>query len=152
MTILRIVLAVVSISLVVAAASALVLRCKEFVTAIRAERWTPTQGRILESKLLRRARGWLWWPAVSYEYFTGERRHLGHRISAASELPVYASAQERLQRYRPGHEVTVYYDPKHDDRSVLERSGALAVDAYMIGLIAVILMALWMLRLALTGT
>jgi hypothetical protein len=145
---LKIVFGALCIAIAAAAGIALATRVRQFVTAIRAERWLSTRGRIVESSLARLAGGWLWRPEVSYEYYVGSRRHLGHRISAASELPVIINAEQRVQRYRPGRDVTVYYDPADEDRAVLERTGALILDVYMIGLIAVIAAAvyvLWML-------
>jgi len=118
------------------------VRVRHFLTALRAEYWLQTRGRIVDSKMMTRAHGWLYEPKVTYEYEVGGVRHVGSGISAASELPVFPNAQERIQRYAKGRSVAVFYDPKHPDRAVLERTGAMTINAYMIVLIALLLAAM----------
>jgi hypothetical protein len=151
MSILQLLIATVCAAIGLYALVALVVRLRHFVTAMRTETWTETPGRILESHLSRRVGGLLCRPEVSYEYAAGGTRYVEHRISAASELPISANAWERLQMYSPGRRVSVFYDPKHPSRAVLERTGAMTIDAYMIGLVFVILMAMYGLAAIIAG-
>ena len=132
--------ALVTVSVIVGAFAAVSLlgRVRNFITALRAEHWPEARGRIVRSRMLKKAYGFLYKPEVIYQYDVGGKSHTGTTISAANELPIYPNAQERVQRYQHGNDVSVFYDPKNPDHAVLERSGALTINVYMIVLITVI--------------
>ena len=129
----------------VLAALALLGRARNFITALHSEHWAEARGRIVRARMMKIARGFLYRPEVVYEYDVGGMSHTGTAISAAGELPIYPNAQERMQRYPSGTAVTVFYDPKHPDHAVLERSGALTINVYMIVLITILLASIHMI-------
>ena len=132
-------LVIVSVVVGFCALLALLGRARSFITALRAEHWQQARGHILRSRMMKIARGFLYRPEVVYEYDVGGVSHVSSAISAADELPIYPNAQERVQRYPSGKTVTVFYDPAHPDHAVLERSGALTINVYMIVLITILL-------------
>ncbi|MFT4121584.1 DUF3592 domain-containing protein [Bradyrhizobium sp.] len=57
---------------------------------------------------------------VTYEYSVGGRKLRSDRISIGEDIGNFEVA-EKLAKYPAGAVVTVYYDPRHPDRAVLER-------------------------------
>jgi hypothetical protein len=57
---------------------------------------------------------------VTYEYSVGGRKLSCNRISIGEDLGNFQVA-EKLAKYPAGSIVTVYYNPRHPDRAVLER-------------------------------
>ena len=87
---------------------------------------------------LRKARAMSHWPTVTgrissswavlegesikYDYHVDGRTYVGHRVcwSPGGSSTADATAQELAEKYPPGRDVTVYYDPKHPSTAVLE--------------------------------
>jgi hypothetical protein len=60
---------------------------------------------------------------LSYDYEVGGRSYVGHQVSwstGGGSSTAAATAQELAEKYPPGADVTVYYDPKHPATAVLE--------------------------------
>ena len=58
---------------------------------------------------------------VKYDYAVNGKRYVGHQVSwgprGGTAEPTY---QELAEKYPPGRDVTVYYDPKRPATAVLE--------------------------------
>ena len=83
--------------------------------ARRSRRWPTVPGRVLRSEI-RDGRA-----SIRYEYVVQHQRHEASEI-AAGEWPYQTrrTASRRLERYPPGPEVTVYYDPRRPTLAMLE--------------------------------
>lgn len=59
---------------------------------------------------------------MNYAYSVGARRYVGHQVGIVRQgrSTLDAAAQEIVEKYPPGADVTVYYDPKHPATAVLE--------------------------------
>ncbi len=59
---------------------------------------------------------------IKYDYQVGGRSYVGHRVSwsAGGSSTADPTAQELAEKYPPGKDVTVYYDPTHPGTAVLE--------------------------------
>jgi hypothetical protein len=84
---------------------------KAYVTS----RWPTVPGKVTSSwEVLNGER-------VKYDYAVNGKRYVGHQVSwgprGGTAEPTY---QELAEKYPPGREVTVYYDPKRPATAVLE--------------------------------
>ncbi len=59
---------------------------------------------------------------MKYAYAVGARRYVGHQlgISIGGRSTLDKTPQEIVEKYPPGADVTVYYNPKHPATAVLE--------------------------------
>ncbi|HUI97865.1 MAG TPA: DUF3592 domain-containing protein [Xanthobacteraceae bacterium] len=59
---------------------------------------------------------------IKYAYAVGGRRYVGHMValSGGGASTFDATPQELVEKYPPGAEVTVYYNPTHCATAVLE--------------------------------
>jgi hypothetical protein len=59
---------------------------------------------------------------LRYAYVVNGHRYVGHAVvvSAGGPSTMDATPQELVEKYPPGAEVTVYYNPKHCSTAVLE--------------------------------
>ena len=59
---------------------------------------------------------------LRYAYAVGGHRYVGHAVAASGggASTFDATAQELVEKYPPGADVTVYYDPTHPATAVLE--------------------------------
>ena len=73
--------------------------------------------------------------SISYRYMVGSRVFTGGTICIGGVLNTSFKdrAQERVDRYREGSTVTVYYNPDKPETSCLERQGEIALFGYLIG-------------------
>jgi Protein of unknown function (DUF3592) len=124
----------------------------KYVQVRRARPWGSVPGRIVSakavSKMVRRlgadrgdssedteARNFA---EVVYEYKVGGKKLKGSRVSCGEDLGNIEVA-ETLARYKPGAEVTVFYNPVNPDEAVLERDppqGAFKFMAWLLVAIA----------------
>jgi len=83
--------------------------------AFRMSRWPTVKGTITSS-----------WDVLDgerlrYAYVVGRHRYVGHVVALSGGPTTFdATPQELVEKYPPGAEVTVYYDPKHCATAVLE--------------------------------
>jgi hypothetical protein len=60
---------------------------------------------------------------IKYDYAVGGHRYVGHRVWwTVGRSTADPDLQELAEKYPPGREVTVYYDPAHPATAVLEPS------------------------------
>lgn len=103
-------------------------------------RWTSTQGKVLESKVVRSLmasedKGPGYEPSVQYEYSVAGKEYKGSQIALVQALRFTRGRAEDIARqYREGSRVTVYYDPKDPSSSVLQRG--MTTFAPFVGLLA----------------
>ncbi len=73
--------------------------------------------------------------SIGYRYMVGSRVYSGDTICIGGELNTSfkSRVQNRLDRYREGATVTVYYNPAKPEISCLERQGEIALFGYLIG-------------------
>ena len=73
--------------------------------------------------------------SIGYRYMVGSKVYTGDTICIGGVLNTSfkSRAQERLDRYREGSTVTVYYNPEKPEISCLERQGEIATFGYLIG-------------------
>ncbi len=99
---------------------------RKAVEGIRAKSWPTAKGRIVTSKVdeirteqkMRIARLCL---KVDYLYMVDNVIYEGHRVNVGwSCFGTQASVEEKLKRYPPGAEVTVYYNPAYPSQALLE--------------------------------
>jgi hypothetical protein len=61
---------------------------------------------------------------IKYDYAVGGHTYVGHRIAlrpaGGGRSTADPTVQELAEKYPPGSDVTVYYDPKHPASAVLE--------------------------------
>lgn len=72
---------------------------------------------------------------IGYRYMVGSKVYTGNTICIGGVLNTSfkSRAQERLDRYREGSTVSVYYNPEKPEISCLERQGEIATFGYLIG-------------------
>ena len=99
-------------------------------------RWPATKGVILASRLRSRRRGgrarrWACWPEVVYLYSVGGDHYTAGRLSFAARFyPGRWSAQQALEAYPVGAEVSVLYHPRRPALATLE--GGMGVGNFVI--------------------
>jgi hypothetical protein len=103
-------------------------RWAAFFAALESRRWVVTTGRVTRSVVTyttsRRGRSYT--PAVRYTYSVGGERLVADRFafsvaeSAGDEGA--AAARAVVERFWPGNEVHVFYDPENPSRATLDRS------------------------------
>ncbi len=73
--------------------------------------------------------------SIGYRYMVGSRVYSGDTICIGGVLNTSfkSRAQDRLDRYREGATVSVYYNPDKPENSCLERHGEIALFGYLIG-------------------
>ncbi len=91
------------------------------VEAYRARTWPTATGMITSSRVeVGCGRGTSHYPKVEYRYEANGRVRVGNRIAFGNVgCGSRTSAQEVAEKYTPGHQVVVYYDPKFPEQSVL---------------------------------
>jgi hypothetical protein len=79
-------------------------------------RWPTVKGKIASSWSM------LDGEPFKYDYAVDGRNYVGHRVfcSAGGSSTADATAQEIAEKYPPGADVTVFYDPKRPATAVLE--------------------------------
>lgn len=89
------------------------------------QNWPSTEGVIMETNLVhaygaRGMDGYL--PGLEYQYKVGVHAYVGTRIDFHTQDHLYTQsyAESWLQKYPPGRNVTVYYDPTDASNSILE--------------------------------
>jgi hypothetical protein len=112
----------------------------DFVRGARTSRWRRAEGRVVRSLVAHSAETDgegttdLYRAEVHYSYEAGGAVRSGSVVSATDRgSPSRKRAERRCARYPEGARVTVFYDPAHLDRAVLERgvgSGPLAMFAW----------------------
>jgi hypothetical protein len=91
--------------------------------------WLPTQGIILSSEVKEHSavnpgnsNQTFFSPLVRYQYTCAGRSFSGFRITFNSVDFSQSRAEQIANRYAPGSQATIYYDPLHPEEAVLERS------------------------------
>jgi Protein of unknown function (DUF3592) len=100
----------------------------KYIEVVRARSWLQTSGKITAAKAVSRAvRIGVNNPAemrefadVTYQFIVDGKKRTGSRVSIGEDLG-NGDVAGTLSRYRKGTEVTVYYNPKNLDQTVLER-------------------------------
>ena len=80
---------------------------------------------------------------ISYAYSAGGRKLSGSRLSIGADLG-NSGVAEKLARYKPGANVTVYYDPAKPESAVIERDlpeGTFRFGVWLVVALTVILFA-----------
>lgn len=92
-----------------------------------ARRWASVDGEVHTARVIEQEdpnpdhRGMVYKPDIRYSYVVGGVEHAGSRRQLIVVAPLSrAYAQGVVQRYPPGHRVTVYYDPDNPRDAVLE--------------------------------
>jgi hypothetical protein len=107
-------------------------------------RWTTTSGRILSSEMTFPTTRWsISLPDIRYQYDVAGTSYVGAtvRFSFANSHTV-----DTVARYRPGHHVTVYYDPDAPAQCVLEPGvppGDVRRASYPLLLVVSLFAAMW---------
>jgi hypothetical protein len=91
--------------------------------------WLPTQGIILSSEVKEHRavnpgtnNQTVFSPMVKYQYTCAGRSFSGFRITFNAVDYTSVQAEKIANRYIPGSQVTIFYDPLHPEETVLERS------------------------------
>lgn len=116
----------------------------EWGLASEAEKWPSTQGRIISSEVVPHPSvGRSDMAAVVYTYEVDGRVYRSRQISRARR---FGTPYETVAKYRPGKEVTVWYDPADPASAALEPgvwSGfLLGVGCGLLGLAALVILGL----------
>jgi len=86
--------------------------------------WPTTEGRVLDSRVGKRSRPGRrtgYWPIVHYTYVVDGTEYVARQLSYAKRFHgSLHSVQQVLQKYPPGRQVTVCYDPANPARAVIE--------------------------------
>jgi hypothetical protein len=92
------------------------------------QQWPSTTGRITESTTLGsfqqsgKGRIWIEEPKLSYTYVVDGKEYTGHDIGIAeTDTASKQAAEDKIAPYPMGKDVTVFYNPKSPDDSVLEK-------------------------------
>jgi len=65
---------------------------------------------------------WIEEPKLSYTYFVGGQEYVGHNIRITeTDTASKQAAEDKIAPYPMGKDVTVFYNPKSPDDSVLEK-------------------------------
>jgi len=86
-------------------------------------RWPHVSGQIYRSEIetkLREGTRKTYWPVVHYSYEINGRRLIGNTIFFIQDGVGISWAKKKIAFYKPGRSISVYYDPKNLQRSVLE--------------------------------
>lgn len=117
-----------AVTLLVVAVPGVLLTIGLWLAAGRAERrieesqrWLSVRGRVVSSKISRARSNR--WPTVRYAYEVRGVRHESARLAFIQKNRSQAECQAVVDRYPPGAEVDVWYDPMQPKSSVLEREG-----------------------------
>lgn len=86
-----------------------------------------------------------YYPELLYEYRVGDNRYVGQRITFGTQVG-YGDrnrAQAVVDRYMPGNQVPVYYNPNNYADSVLERSAGTGTQIlFWIGLLILLIVCI----------
>lgn len=105
--------------------------------------WSRTRGRILKADLRKSQRrqtdgSIVYEPVIQYAYEVGERVLEGRRISAEQSIGALTCGLKMMKTYRPGTEVSVFYDPARPNEAVLHVE-SVRVQALKMALLGVLL-------------
>lgn len=111
----------------------------------KARHWIPVPGKVVRTGITQQRRRGKNpsdkqignYPEVIYEYDVGGRTLRGNRVNV-TPLVADVEVEPVLNRYPVGSEVTVYYNPKDPQESVLERNWPRGLGLGVLGLIAAI--------------
>jgi hypothetical protein len=115
-------------------------------------KWPMVEGVVLECGVVseREDAGQLYRPVVRYRYEVGGRRFEADQIrwGEPTRYDAYTQARRRIDGYRSGRRVRVYYDPSHPGEAVLQPSAVprvrpLLVIAPMSAMYVLFLLAPW---------
>ena len=117
---------------------------RDHLTAADAEKWPATEGKVVESFVVRGGGGDLFdtmTPIVNYEYEVAGKRYVASSVLIGDYLPW---GPARVKAYPPAKQVRVYYDPENPQRAVLDPAYPLsAVVTFTAMAIVVLLCALY---------
>lgn len=92
--------------------------------ALSARDWPTVRGVVAFAGMVERSSGDndpVYAADIRYDYTVGNQRYLGTRVGFGDLSSANSSAAEAvLQRYIPGQQIPVYYDPDHPENAVLE--------------------------------
>jgi hypothetical protein len=91
--------------------------------------WLSSEAVIVVSKINKGHRGGPDSPWIEYRYRVNGRDYVGDQIDFGQwfyDIPYY------LNKYPVGHVVTIYYDPAQPDDAVLEHSGSLFANVFLL--------------------
>jgi Protein of unknown function (DUF3592) len=96
-------------------------------------RWSGTPGRVLARDVDDSAGKYQ--PVLEYSYEVNGVQYRGHRISFDFDLRRRSSSTALLlfHKYRPGQEITVFFDPQRPYRSVIERGVSTSLVLGLVG-------------------
>ena len=90
--------------------------------------WPETTGHISESETIGKwsqmgsSLRWIVEPKISYRYLLNGQEYVGHNIAAAEiNTASKEAAEEKIEPFPVGQEVTVYYNPSKPEDSVLQK-------------------------------
>lgn len=121
-------LSVTAVALGIAGAVTIIIGVRRLLRAAASTRWASAPGAVVSSELVQRESRGGDGPAgvrfsarVRYRYQVGERTYESERV-ALDEVPRRADTAPRgtVERYAPGSQVTVRYDPRAPEQAVLE--------------------------------
>jgi hypothetical protein len=91
--------------------------------------WLPAQGNILSSEVKEHSAvnpgsnsQTVFSPMVRYQYTCAGRSFSGFRLTFNPVDYTRSQAEQIANRFSPGNQATIYYDPLHPEEAVLERS------------------------------
>ena len=96
---------------------------KQLYMGFNSSRWPHVSGKIFRSEIETRSREGTrktYWPVVHYSYEINGRRFIGDKIFFIQDGVGLSWATNKIDLYKPGRSISVYYDPKNLKRSVLE--------------------------------
>ena len=111
-------------------------------TGLASLRWQATKGRVLARDIDDRYDKYQ--PALEYSYEASGAQYRGHRISFDFDLRRNAAHAALLlfHKYRPGQEITVFFDPARPYRSVIERGVSAQLLLALAGCVSVVVWVL----------
>ncbi len=92
---------------------------------------------------------------LKYEFIVDGKMYTGHRVRAGQELDLtighrpglaWSTSRSDAEKYPPGTEVFVLYDPRHPKRCCLQRGGLAGIVVKLVFCIGLLVGALLMIR------
>lgn len=109
--------------------------------AHRARSWQATTARVVSSTVKSHSSskgGTTYSPKVCYTYSIDGVSYTSDRYSTFGiSTSDYAAQKEKARQYRPGQEITIYYDPSNPSESVIER--VTSVPFFLVGFFGIFL-------------
>ena len=119
-------------------------RVVELIKAIYSNAWPSTDGKVVSSEVKRvKLRSPMYRPKVEYEYSIKGKTYSAERLSFSEFNLFYDAAQRIVAQYPLGESVTVFYNPRNPNDSVLIKGRIGRAFSLFLGMAAVAAYFLW---------